>query len=342
VTALSRRAFVGGLAGLGGSAAGLALMSSACELLPSGLHKLPRIGVLASGTRESLNQQRLDASLEGLRDLGCIEGQTVAIEWRFTQQGRDAQFAELAAELARMPVDLIIAWGSTPAVLAARQTTRAIPIFALSVAYPVQTGLVLSLARPAGNLTASTSTAPGLAGKQLELLREVVPGVARVAVFVDATNPAYDIVGWEELQAANDEAGVDLERIGLRSADDLDAAIGAAVSSRAGAVFDRQNPLWQPVRARYARLALQHGLPWMSGQREYVEVGHFMAYGANYPDLFRKSAVYVDTILKGTKPEDLPVQQPTLYDLKVNTTTMQALGLSIPPDVAAQVTEWVE
>jgi putative ABC transport system substrate-binding protein len=339
MTVLSRRAFVRGLAGFGASAAGLALVGG-CGLVPlQAPPKRPRIGYLSPGPREAMTDF-VDPFLDGLRALGYVEGDTIAVEWRFAPSDDDAQFAELAAELVRMPVALIAA-RTGAAVRAVTGASSAMPVVMLGQANPVETGLVATLARPGANVTGTTSTVPGIHGKRLELLQEVVPGLTRVAAFMWASSPSEE-VNWRNLSVAAGQAGVHLERIELRSVDDLDAAFDMSRQVRADALFDIQNPLLLPVRDRFAGLALQHHLPGMLSGRPYVASGLLMSYVTNFAALQRQAASYVDRILKGATPADLPVAQATTFEFFVNVNTAQALGLTIPPDVAAQVTEWVE
>jgi len=270
VNRLNRRLFLQHVAMLSASTAGLTLLSSACGLLPYRPTRVPRIGYLAPGPRES-RTEFVDAFLAGMRDLGYVEGQTISIDWRFTPAGSDARFPELAADLVRLPVDVIVT-SATLASRAARQATSTIPIVAAGVAWPVETGLVASLARPGGNLTALSANAVGLATKHVELIRDVVPGLSRAAVLVDTTNPAND-VEWDEISVATEQVGVRADRIDLRLADDLEAAFDAIVSRRTDAFIDAQNPLLLPVRDRFAALAQQHQLPgWSPAETTWCRV----------------------------------------------------------------------
>ena len=336
---LSRRAVVGGLAGLSASAGGLALLSSACELLPTRIQpRVPHIGYLSFGPREASDV--VDPFLEGLRDLGYIDGRTVSIEWRFTPTGSDARFAELAAELVQAAVDVIVSITTAPSV-AARQATTSIPIVAVSVAQPVETGLVASLARPGANLTAlAADTGPEFHAKSLDLLRDVVPTLTRVAGLVDIANPANG-VSWEFFRKAAEQVGLRAERVDLHSADELEMVFETETVRRAELVFNAATPLLNPVRGRLAELALQLRLPAFSVVRSFADTGLLMSYGPNYPAINRRAASVVDKILHGAKPADLPVEQPSVFELVVNRTTAEMLSLTIPPDVAAQVTDWV-
>jgi putative ABC transport system substrate-binding protein len=272
--------------------------------------------------------------------LGYAEDKTIAIEWRFAPTDDDARFAELAAELIRTPVALTAA-RTGAAVRAVTAASTTMPVVMLGVANPVETGLVTGLAHPGGNVTGTTSTVPGIHGKRLALLKEVVPGLTRVSAFVWATSPAEE-VNWRNLSEAAEPIGVRLERIELRSVDDIDAAFEASARARAEALFDLQNPLLLPVRDRFATLALEHRLAEVLSGRPYVASGLLMSYITSFPASQRQAATYVDRILKGAKPADLPVTQATTFDFAVNLNTLQALSLTVPPDVASQVTEWIK
>jgi putative ABC transport system substrate-binding protein len=302
---------------------------------------VPRIGFLGAQARETI-ADRVDAFLGGLRDLGYVEGQTIAIEWRFSTESSDNQFAAMAAVLVRLQVDVIVVHGSTAAAQATKQATTTIPIvFSNAALSPVATGLVASLARPGGNLTAISSTAPGVHAKWVELLLQVVPGLARTATLVYPGDSAVTGIA-DEVRSAATAAGVVDERIDLQSADDVEAAFQEAVSRGADGVIIAAIALLLGVRDRVADVALRHRLPTMGGTRDFVQAGSLMLYGANLLAGPRRAAVYVDKILKGAKPADLPVEQPTVFDLVANARTAQALGITFPPDVAAQVTEWIQ
>ena len=226
----------------------------------------------------------------------------------------------------------------TPASFAAKQATSTIPIVTgYLAANPVETGFVASLARPGGNFTGMTGLSSQLSGKRLELLKEVMPGLARVAVFWNPPNPTYGPI-LKELEAAAQTLGVELQRLEVRVPDDFEAAFEAATNQHAGALIAPGDPLTTNRFKLLADLALKHWLPMMMEQKEFVEAGGLMAYGPNVPDSYRRSATYVDKILKGAKPADLPMQQPTMFDFAVNLKTAQALGLIIPQSVLMQAT----
>jgi putative ABC transport system substrate-binding protein len=303
---------------------------------------VPRIGYLSLGPREAY-ANIVDAFLGSLRDLGYVEGQTIAIEWRFTRSGNDsasAELAELAAELVRLPVDVIVSISSTPASQAAKAATSTIPIV-VAASDPVETGLVASLARPGGNVT-GVSSAVGLDTKRLDLLRSVVTGLTRAAALADATNPVNALL-WDEFRQAAEQVEVQAQRIDLYSTSDLERGFDVAESGGAQALSVIAQALLLPVRKRVAELALQHRVPSIAVSGEWAEAGLLMTYGsADSLVIRRHAAVYVDKILRGAKPADLPVEQYTVFDFVVNMTTAQALGLTIPSDLATQVTKWVE
>jgi putative ABC transport system substrate-binding protein len=338
----NRRTFLRNAAGLGLFGAGLAVLASACGVLPPQARaKIPRLGYLSPGPREG-RADVVNAFLEGLRDLGYVEGQTIAIEWRFTPAGSvndAAVYAELAAELVRVPVDVIVSLSSTTASQATKDATNTIPIVVIA-SVPVETGLVASLARPGSNVT-GPSNPVGVNAKHLELLRSVVPGLKRAAALVDGANPAVP-PQWDEFRQAAETAGVQAQRIDLYSTSDLERAFDVVESGGAQALSVMAQAQLVPVRTRVAELGLQHRLPAITRGGGYAEAGLLMSYGENTSALVRRAAVYVDKILRGAKPADLPLEQPTVFDFVVNINTAQALGLTIRSDIAAQVTKWVE
>ena len=286
-------------------------------------------GFLGSST-PSAQGQWTAAFVQRLRELGWIEGRTVAIEYRWAE-GRSERFAEIAAEFVRLKVDVIVTSG-TAAVLAAKQATSVIPIVFAVAGDPVGTGLVASLARPGGNVTGLSIQQTDLAGKRLELLREVVPGLRRLAILANVGNPAA-VLEMGEVQAAARTLGLEVATFEIRRAEDIAPAF-EALKGRADALYVCADPLVITNRIRINTLALGARLPTMHGVREYVEAGGLMSYGPNFPDLFRRAADYVDKILRGAKPADLPVEQPTKFDLVINLTTAKALGLDRPADAA--------
>ena len=251
--------------------------------------------------------------MQRLRELGWIEGRTVAIEYRWAE-GRSERFAEIAAEFVRLKVDVIVTSGT--AVLAAKQATSVIPIVFAVAGDPVGTGLVASLARPGGNVTGLSIQATDLAGKRLELLREVVPGLRRLAIMANVGNPAA-VLEMGEVQATARTLGLEVATFEIRRAEDIAPAF-EALKGRADALYVCADPLVNTNRIRINTLALGARLPTMYGFREYVEAGGLMSYGPNFPDLFRRAADFVDKILRGAKPADIPVEQPTKFDLVIN------------------------
>jgi putative ABC transport system substrate-binding protein len=337
----NRRKFLLDAARFTSSVAGLGILSSACKLLPVQTPaNLPHIGYLGLGPRQAY-VDREDAFVEGLRDLGYVEGQTVSIDWRIGPTGQvgDAPWSKLAMELVELSVDIIVT-DSTPAAVAAREATSTIPIVATSIAYPLESGLVASLARPGGNLTALAAQRAGENAKHVELLRAIVPSLTASVDFVDVTLPSWG-ASWDEFRAAAESAGVDAERVDLHSAAEVEAVFELPVVGTAQAVNIAAGSLLFGSRERVAQLALEHHLAAIGGN-SYADKGLLMSYAANLPAVSRRAAVFVDKILKGTPVGDLPVEMPSVFGLAINLTTAQKLGLTIPADVAAQVTQWIE
>ena len=299
--------------------------------------KLPTIGLLGA-TTPLVESQRVAAFVQRLRELGWIEGRTVAIEVRWAE-GRNERFAEIAAEFVRLKVDVIFTHG-TASVIAAKQATAVIPIVFASVGDPVGTGLVASLARPAGNLSGLSNLLPDIATKRLELLREVVPNLRRLAIIANVDNPAT-VLSMREVQVTAPTLGLDVATSEIRRAEDIAPAF-EALKGRAEALFVLPDPLVNTNRVRINTLALGARLPTMHGLREYVEAGGLMSYGPSVPDQYRRAADYVDKILRGTKPGDIPVEQPTKFDLVINLTTAKALGLTIPESFLSRADEVIE
>jgi len=279
-----------------------------------------------------------DAFLQRLRELGWIEGRTVSIAYRWTE-GSNERAAELAAELVRLKVDVIITSG-TQIILAAKQATATVPIVFATAGDPVGSGLVASLPRPGANVTGLSLQSPDLSGKRLELLREVVPGLQRLAGIASLGSPAA-ILELGEVQVAAKALGLDIETFKIRGTEDF-ASVFAGLKSRAQALYVATDPFMASNRVRINTLALNARLPTMHGNRDYVEVGGLMSYATSFPDLWRRAADYVDKILRGAKPADLPVEQPTKFDLTINLVTAQALGLTIPPMLLARADEVIE
>ncbi len=301
--------------------------------------KVPRIGWLGGPTRESA-EPFVREFQRGLRDLGWVEGQNIVIEWRFAG-GRAQRLAELAAELVRLRVDLIVV-PSTPTALAAKNATQTIPIVTVAVGDPVGLGLVASLARPGGNITGLTGTVgPEIAGKLVDLLRQTFPKVSRMTVLWHPATPGNAL--WlREAQTAARVLGVELQDLEAHSPNDFDSAFAAMKTKRAGALLLAGDIMFLTHRTRLADLAAKSRLPTMCSLREYVEAGGLMSYGPSSPDLFHRAATYVDRILKGANPADLPVEQPTKFELVINLKTAKALGITIPQTVLLRADEVIE
>ncbi len=298
--------------------------------------KLPTIGLLGASTPSAWSQW-VAAFVQRLRDLGWIEGRTIAIEFRWAE-GRTERYTEIATEFVRLKVDVIVTTGG--AVLATMQATSVIPIvFALALD-PVGSGMVKSLARPGGNVTGLSLQSTDLSGKRLELLREVVPSLRRLAIMANASYPAA-VLEVGEVQAAARSLGLEVAIPEIRRAEDIGPAF-EALRGRAEALYVVPDPLALTNRIRINTLAVGARLAAISFVREYVEAGGLMSYGPNYSDLFRSAADYVDKILRGTKPGDLPVQQPTKLELVINLTTAKALGLVIPESFLLRADEVIE
>jgi putative tryptophan/tyrosine transport system substrate-binding protein len=278
------------------------------------------------------------AFVQRLRELGWIEGRTIAIEYRWAE-GREQRFAEIVAEFVRLKADVIVTSG-TPQVLAAKQVTSVIPIVFATAGDPVASGLVASLARPGGNVTGLATLVPDLAGKRLELLREVVPGLRRLAIMGNVGNPVT-VVEFREVREAAGTLGLEAHTLEIRRAQDI-APSFEALKGQADALYVCIDALIDTHRVRINTLALGARLPTMHASREYAEAGGLMSFGPNFPDLFRRAAEYVDKILRGVKPGDIPVEQPTKFDLVINLTTAKALGLEVPPTLLARADEVIE
>jgi putative tryptophan/tyrosine transport system substrate-binding protein len=302
--------------------------------------KVPRVGYLLGGSHSDPQRQRLlEAFRQGLRELGYVEGQNIAIESRWAE-GKDDQLPALAADLVRSKVDVIVAQ-SGAATQAAQQATRTIPIVMSLSNDAVGSGLVASLARPGGNVTGLTIIAPDLAGKQFQLLKEVVPKVSRVALLTNPANPA-SAPFLREAEAAARALGVRLQTLEARDPQEIDSAFAAMTRERAGALLIHPDGIFMSQRRQIAELAATRRLPSIYGQTEYAEAGGLMAYSANFLDVQRRAATYVDKILKGAKPADLPIAQPTKFDLVINLRTAKAMGLTIPPALLLRADQVIE
>jgi putative ABC transport system substrate-binding protein len=282
--------------------------------------------------------QWVAAFVQRLRELGWVEGHNLTIDYRWAE-GRSERFAEIAAEIVRLKVNVIVTV-TTPAALAAKQATSLIPIVFAAAGDPVGTGLVASLARPGGNVTGLSNLISDTGGKKLQLLREIVPDLGRLAIMANVSNPAV-VLELDDAQAAARTLGLEVAISEVRRVEDIASAFDA-LKGRADALYVCADPLMYTHRIRINTLALSVRLPTMHGIREYVEAGGLMSYGANIADLFRRNAEYVDRILRGAKPSDIPVEQPTKFDLVINLTTARALGLTVPPILLARADEVIE
>ena len=328
---MNRRVFLSVLSG-GLLAAPLAAEAQQAE-------KVYRIGYLSAGSDTS-NPRVREAFRQGLRELGWVEGQNIIIEYRWAE-GRFDRLPDLAAELVRLKVDVLVA-APTPAALAAKNATGTIPIVGMSLTDPIGLGLVASLARPGGNVTGvSYSVGAEIFGKDLELLKEVVPRVRRVAVLSNPASPARPLTISNVKDAAR-SLGLQLQLLEARGPRDFDGAFAAMAKERVGALLVVTDPAFIPHRARLVDLAAKNRLPSIFTQREDAEAGGLMSYGPRLSDIQRRGATYVDKILKGAKPADLPVEEPTKFELVINLKTAKALGLTIPPSLLQRADQVIE
>jgi ABC-type uncharacterized transport system substrate-binding protein len=314
----------------------LALTPLAAEAQQAG--KVYRIGVLETMSA-TLNTANLNAFRQGLRELGYVEGRDFVIEYR-SADGRPESFPGLATELVRLKVDLIVTRG-TPAALAAEKATESIPIVMATSADPAGFGIVSSLARPGGNVTGLSTIAVELAGKRLELLKEAVPRIARIALIANMSSPASGSQ-WRQIEVAARSLGLEPQLLDVRTPEAFARAFDTAIKQRADAVQVANDTLTQTNLRRIVDLSAKHRLPSIFASREFVDAGGLMAYGPNFTDLYRRAATYVDKILKGAKPGDLPIEQPTKFELVVNLKTAKALGLTIPQTILLQADQVIQ
>jgi putative ABC transport system substrate-binding protein len=326
---VTRRAFIGTLAG------GLLAAPLVAQAGPG---RIPRVGYVWARV-SSEDQRTWEVARQGLRELGYVEGQNIALEVRWAE-GRYERLPALVAELVRLKVDVLVV-ATTPGALAAKSATGTIPIVMTAVGDPVGSGLVASLARPGGNLTGLSLFNKEVSGKRLELLKESLPTVSRVAVLVNPGNPIHTTF-WKETQSAAQTLGLQLQSIEVRGPKDFDDTFTTAARGRAEALLAFDDSLTLGHRTRLVALAAKHRLPAMYGFREFPDAGGLMSYGPNNLDLYRRTARYVDRILRGAKPADLPVEQPTKFELVINLKTAKALGLTIPPSVLARADQVIE
>ncbi len=296
------------------------VMRPGAEAQPPG--KIPRVGVLAPGNPPLMHAE---AFRQGLRELGYIDGQNIILEWRW-EGGNPDQYSSHATDLVRLGVDIIVA-GTTPASIAAKRVTQTTPIVMAAVADPVGSGLVRQLSKPGGNITGMSLLSPEMSGKRVEVLKEAVLGLSRIAIFA-TRNPIQQSL-LKETQAAAAALGIHVEAVVVPNAGAITGAFQEAIKRRAQAVLLLQDSLFTLQRARIAELALKHRLPAISGETGFAQAGGLLDYGPNIVDVWRQSTLYVDKILKGAKPSDLPVEQPTKFELVINLQTAKALGLTI-------------
>jgi putative ABC transport system substrate-binding protein len=302
--------------------------------------KVYRIGVVWNAAPNTpVSQRNYQAFDQGLRERGWVEGQNTIIERRYAE-GRAERLPDLATELVRLKVDVIVINGA-PAALAAKQATATIPIVAIAVSDPVGLGLVASLSRPGGNITGLATLFPELAAKRLALLKETLPRLARVAVFWNGANPGNVLI-WKEVQVTARTLGVTLQSREVRSLHDFERAFAAITRERPDALLAVDDQLVFQYQTSIVDFAAKQRLPAMHAFRESVERGGLMAYSANLPDMFRRAGTYVDKILKGAKPADLPLEQPTTFELVINLKTAKALALTIPPSVLGRADHIIE
>jgi len=327
---VKRRTLISGIA--------LGLLGSPITLRAQPAGKVSRVGFLGNSTA-ALEANLVGPFREGLRDLGYVEGRNILIEYRWAE-GKYERFPALVTELAALKVDVIVTAG-TPAALAAKKTAPSIPLVMVAVGDPVGVGLVADLGRPGGNATGLSSIAPELEGKRLELLREVVPKVSHIAVLWNPDNP-FHAGSLKETRAAAQVLGIKLQFLGVRVSEDLPAAFASIVKERPGALLVLADRVFLHNRARIVDFEAKQRLPGVYAYRELVEAGGLMSFGPSYAGMHRRAAYYVDKILKGSKPADLPVEQPTRFELMINLKTAKALGLSIPPSLLSRADEVVQ
>jgi putative ABC transport system substrate-binding protein len=338
VNAVLRRNVLRRAAGLGIGATGLVLLNGCGILLPSAGHpaRVPRVGYVG----DSGPMPWAIVLWDSLRERGWVEGENLTIERRYSQT--QSELLARVAELVALPVDVLVTVG-TPTTLVAKQATATIPIVFTPVRDPVGVEIVASLARPGGNVTGVSQGASGsYNGKQLELLKGLVPWLIHVAVIFYSNNPVAKALAWPEIQEAAGVLGVEVQALDVGSADDLASAFAAAADWPAHGVIVRGGDLILTERARIVELAAGIHLPAIYQSTEFVDADGLMSYGTSQRNTNRRAAIYIDKILRGARPADLPIEQLTTVEFAVNVKTAQALGLTIPPDVAAQVTEWVQ
>jgi ABC-type uncharacterized transport system substrate-binding protein len=325
---MRRREFVGGIAG-----AAFSFLAGARAEHPA---KVPRIGILATASRSGDFSQIFSSAL---RELGWIDGQNVLVDWKLSG-GQAQRYDELAVDLVRAKTDVIIA-ANPNAALAARGATASIPIVMVNTADPVELGLVASLARPGGNVTGTSTLSVEVSAKQLELVSELLPGVSRLAVLSASSNPWHPNAV-SALEAGARSLGVKLTVVAVRDPGELEPAFGDFARERVEGALVLADPMTFFYRAKLAEFSIRYHVPAVYGLREYVEAGGLMSYWADSKTVYRRTAAYVDKLLKGSKAADLPVEQPTKYELVINLKTAEALGLTVPPSLLSRADEVIE
>ena len=300
--------------------------------------KVWRVGLLET-ISPALNTANFDALRKGLQELGYVEGRNLVFDYR-SAEGRGERYPELAAELVRRNVDVIVTRG-TPAVLAAKNATATVPVVMAASGDPLRTGVVAGLARPGGNVTGLSAFTLELLVKRIEILREAVPGLTRIGYLHNMSNPVAP-QQWDELNSASPALGIELQLLDVRKLEDIEHAFAAAVAKRAHAVVVGNDTVTHVNRRHVVDLAARHRLPAMYLSRELVDVGGLMTYGVSYPDLYRRAATFVDKIFRGAKPSELPIEQPTKFELVVNLRTAKALGLIISESFLLRADEVIE
>jgi putative ABC transport system substrate-binding protein len=327
---ISRRAFIGGLA--------VGLLAAPLAAWAQQAGKVYRIGMLETRSPE-LNAANIDAFRQGLRELGYKEGQNLEIVYR-SSDGRDERFPGLASELVRLKVDLILTRG-TPAALAGKRATRTIPVVMAASADPVGSGLVASLGRPGENVTGLSSADIEVYAKRVGLLRELLPKLARVAAIFNMGNPVIP-PQWHAVEASARSLGIEAQLLDVRRPEDLGRAFDAAAKQRAEALIVGVGSVTQGNLRTIAERAAKQRLPSIYGAKEYVAFGGLITYGASDPHMYRRAATFVDKIFKGAKPAELPVEQPTTFELVINLKTAKTLGLTIPPSLLGRADEVIQ
>ena len=327
---MDRRRFISGVT--------LSLLAAPLAAQAQQAGKVYRVGFLGNSTA-ALEANLVGPFREGLRDLGYVEGRNILIEYRWAE-GQYERFPTLIAELIALKVDVIVTAG-TPASLAVKKAATSIPLVMVAVGDPIGTGLVASLARPGGNITGLTSIAAELEGKRLELLSEVIPKLSYIAVLWNPASP-FSVVAEKEVQAAAQVLRIKVQSLGVRAAEELENAFAAIIRERPGALLVLADRLFLHNRARIVDFEAKHRLPGVYAYPELVEAGGLMSFGPSYPGMHRRAAYYVDKILKGAKPADLPVEQPATFNLVINLKAAKALGLTIPQSVLLRATEVIQ